>query len=515
MTRHYNIYKQKVLWKWLLFLGGMLIVIASLIYTNSIVRKIAADERSSVAIWADAIQRKAALVNYTNDFFLKIEIEERKRVELWAEAIMRLIEADLNEDLTFYSKIIQDNTNIPVVLTNADRIIITTANVSFSTDTIKILEGNLLREFSENEPIEVRDFHRGKIQNLLYYKESLLFSELRIVLQDLIDSFFSEIVTNNPGVPVIITDSTKTTVFAHGNLDSTLAEDPEWISQTIRSMESGNKPIAIDLHGMETKYIYYQDSYLLTQLRYYPYVQFVIIGVFLLIAYILFSISRRSEQNQVWVGMAKETAHQLGTPISSLLAWLQLLREQGNDNPIIDELSNDVVRLESIAERFSKIGSLPVLDAQHLHPILEDSVNYMKIRCSSKIQFFLSGQTDAVVPLNKNLFSWVIENLIKNAIDAMESEGELRVYCEYSPDMKHIYIDISDTGKGIPKSRQKLVFKPGFTTKSRGWGLGLTLAKRIIENYHNGKIFVRQSVQGKGTTFRIVLKTVRKDKSMG
>lgn len=298
MAASYDIYKQKVVWKWLLFLGGVVIVLTSLFYTNSIVKKIAQDERANVAIWADAIQRKAALVNYTNDFFRKIEEEERKRVELWAEAMRRMISASFYEDLTFYSKIIQGNTNIPVVLTNAERKIITTANVSFNTDSVKYLEGDLLIEFSEIEPIEVHDFSRGKVQNLLFYKESLLFSELRIVLQDLIDSFFSEIVVNNPGVPVIITDSLRTTVFAYGNIDTILIQDSAWVQQTISNMEFRNKPIEIELHGMEKKYIYYQDSYLLLQLRYYPYVQFIIIGVFLLIAYVLFSISRRSEQNQ-------------------------------------------------------------------------------------------------------------------------------------------------------------------------------------------------------------------------
>jgi signal transduction histidine kinase len=192
------------------------------------------------------------------------------------------------------------------------------------------------------------------------------------------------------------------------------------------------------------------------------------------------------------------------------MAWLQLLREQDSSTPIVEELANDIIRLESITERFSKIGSLPDLEKQNLYRILEDSVNYMKVRCSSRIKFNHTGQADAIIPLNKNLFGWVVENLMKNSIDAMEGEGELRVHSEYSPDMKYIYIDISDSGKGIPKSRQRLVFKPGFTTKSRGWGLGLTLAKRIIENYHNGKIFVKQSIQGKGTTFRIILKTGRK-----
>lgn len=506
MANNFNIYRHKVLWKWLLFIGGMLIVAASLIYTNSIVKKISADERSNVAIWADAIQRKAALVNYTNDFFRKIEIEERKRVELWAEAMKRMIEADLNEDLTFYSKIIHGNTNIPVILTNYDRKIITTSNVNFNTDSVKVLEGRLLEEFSENIPIEVR---AGKIQNFLYYKESILFSELRIVLQDLIDSFFSEIVTNNPGVPVIITDSSQSVVFAHGNVDTILITDMDWVRQTIRTMESGNKPIVIELHDMGRKYIYYQDSYLLTQLRYYPYVQFIIIGVFLLIAYILFSISRRSEQNQVWVGMAKETAHQLGTPLSSLMAWIQLMREQGDNNPIIDEISNDVVRLENIAERFSKIGSLPELEVKNVFALLEDSVNYMKIRSSKKIQFHLTGDRNIKAPVNSNLFGWVVENLMKNSIDAMEAEGELTVHLEKSAEKEFVFIDICDTGKGIPKSKQKLVFKPGFTTKSRGWGLGLTLAKRIIENYHRGKIFVKHSASGKGTTFRIILRTGR------
>jgi two-component sensor histidine kinase len=505
MAGTFDIYGKKVLWKWMLFLAGVAIVIASLVYTNSIVTKIAADERNNVAIWADAIQRKAALVNYTNEFFRKIEIEERKRVELWAEAMKRMIYADLDEELSFYQKIVHENTNIPVVLTDENLNIIAASNTDFDQSQVRVLEGKLLEEFSENEPILVV-VKKGKIEHRLFYKESLLFSELRIVLQDLIDSFFSEIVVNNPGVPVIITDSLQTEVFAYGNIDTTKINDMEWVRQTVKSMESSNKPIEIELYGMEKKYIYYQDSYLLLQLRYYPYIQFIIIGVFLLIAYILFSISRRSEQNQVWVGMAKETAHQLGTPVSSLMAWIELLKEQENANPIIQELSNDVVRLESIAERFSKIGSQPELKKHNLFSVLEESVNYMRVRSSRKIVFYLSGDKTIDTLLNKNLFVWVVENLMKNAVDSIENEGEIKVHIEQSTDRKFTYIDISDTGKGIPKTRKKRVFKPGFTTKSRGWGLGLTLAQRIIENYHHGKIFVKYSAPGKGTTFRISLK---------
>lgn len=505
--RKYNIYKKKVLWKWLLLIGGLAIVLASLFYTNTIVQKIAAEERTNVSLWADAIQRKAALVNYTNDFFKKIEIEERKRVELWAEAMHRMIAAGLNEDLTFYSKIIQGNTNIPVILTDDKNTIITTANVNFSTDTIKVLEGSLLAEFNVNAPIEILDVRQKKIQNLLFYKESILFSELRTVLQDLINSFFTEIVTNNPGVPVIITDSTRQTIHAFGNIDSLKISDPIWLDQTISSMAANNAPIIIELHGMDKRYIYYQDSYLLTQLRYYPYIQFIIIGVFLIIAYILFSISRRSEQNQVWVGMAKETAHQLGTPISSMMAWIEILKEQGDNNPIIEELIQDIHRLENITERFSKIGSQPELMPVDIYSILAQSVQYIKVRSSKKITISLVGKSDLIVPLNENLFSWVIENICKNAIDAMEGIGELQVNLDCSSDGKSVFIDITDTGKGIPKSKHKLIFRPGYTTKSRGWGLGLTLAKRIIEIYHRGKIFVKHSSVGKGTTFRIILKT--------
>ena len=280
----------------------------------------------------------------------------------------------------------------------------------------------------------------------------------------------------------------------------------DWVRQTIRTMETQNKPILIELHGMEDKYIFYQDSYLLIQIRYYPYVQLIIIGLFLLIAYILFNISRRSEQNQVWVGMAKETAHQLGTPISSMMAWVQLLKEQEGHNPITDELSNDIRKLESIAERFSKIGSIPELHNANLFDVLEESLNYMKARSSSKIRFSISGEKNVFAPINQNLFSWVIDNIIKNAVDAMDGEGDIKISIEKHNDNNQLCIDIANSGKGIPKSKYKRIFKPGYTTKSRGWGLGLTLAKRIIENYHNGKIFVKQSTTGKGTIFRIIIK---------
>jgi signal transduction histidine kinase len=227
-----------------------------------------------------------------------------------------------------------------------------------------------------------------------------------------------------------------------------------------------------------------------------------------LVAYLLFSTARRVEQNQVWVGMAKETAHQLGTPLSSLIAWVEYLKSKGLDPETSSEIEKDVKRLETITERFSKIGSVPKLDTVDLVKVLEDSLNYMKLRTSKNVAFSIdtNNEKEVFAQLNIPLFEWVIENLIRNAVDAMNGNGNITI--TLSDQTQFVYIDIADTGKGIPKSKYKTVFEPGFTTKQRGWGLGLSLTKRIIENYHSGKIFVKSSEIDKGTTFRIVLNKV-------
>jgi signal transduction histidine kinase len=273
----------------------------------------------------------------------------------------------------------------------------------------------------------------------------------------------------------------------------------------IATMQKQNKPITIDLSGHGKCFVFYEDSYLLTQLKYYPVAQFFIIGLFLLVAYLLFSTSRKSEQNQVWVGMAKETAHQLGTPLSSLMAWVEILKMKNLDADTIREIEKDVRRFEIITQRFSNIGSLPKLDTCNIITTVYDALTYVQARTSKKVQFSvnLPKETEYFIPLNEPLFEWVIENLCKNAIDAMDGEGKIDIIITSEND--HIILDVSDTGKGIPKSKFRTVFKPGFTSKERGWGLGLTLCKRIIEIYHKGKIFVRNSTIGKCTTFRIVL----------
>jgi signal transduction histidine kinase len=270
-------------------------------------------------------------------------------------------------------------------------------------------------------------------------------------------------------------------------------------------MKDYSDPVVIELSEETTQYLYFRESDILRNLRYYPLVQLVVIIIFILVAYFAFSATQRAEQNQVWVGMSKETAHQLGTPISSLMAWIELLKLQNIDEKIIMEFESDTKRLEKITERFSKIGSKPELLETNLIEVLNSTVSYLKTRSSKRVTFETSFNDDnkVLVPLNGALFSWVIENLCKNAIDAMENNGKITLALKVKDE--NVILDITDTGKGVPKSQFKTIFQPGFSTKKRGWGLGLSLAKRIVENYHSGKIFIKWSELGKGTTFRIVL----------
>jgi signal transduction histidine kinase len=242
------------------------------------------------------------------------------------------------------------------------------------------------------------------------------------------------------------------------------------------------------------------------QLRYYPIIQFIIILIFVIAGYFILSFARRSEQNRVWVGMSKETAHQLGTPISSLLAWNELLKEQDVDQSIMKEIEKDVNRLETIAQRFSKIGSDPELVSENIAILIEEFVEYLQSRISSKVTIKVNRNNinDFNIPVNKYLFEWVIENLCKNSVDAMNGNGVIII--DFSEDEKFFYIDVTDTGKGIPSNELNLIFQPGYTTKKRGWGLGLPLAKRIIKQYHKGKLFVKSSVIGRGTVMRMQLR---------
>ena len=280
-------------------------------------------------------------------------------------------------------------------------------------------------------------------------------------------------------------------------------------------MRAAYPPIEIVLREPKTgevwgyQFVYYRNSFLLTQLQYYPYVQLAVISVFALIAYLIFSYSRTAEQNRVWVGMAKETAHQLGTPLSSLMAWIEYFRADPEtyDPSIVQEMDKDINRLNMVTSRFSSIGSIPTLKEENLYHILNTSVAYLQNRISTKVRLQLHSEgKDIPVRINAPLFEWVIENICKSAVDAMSGVGDLTIQV-IQEHPEQVVIDITDTGKGISKSKLKQVFTPGYTTKKRGWGLGLSLAQRIVENYHKGKIFVKHSEIDAGTTFRIILPT--------
>ena len=315
--------------------------------------------------------------------------------------------------------------------------------------------------------------------------------------------FYHQVIRDNTTVPVMLTD-TLSNIILYRNLNEKKVGRPDYLTQRLQKMRARHLPIEIVYPNGSRQWMYYDDSTLLIQLHYYPYVQLGLIVLFVLVGYLAFDASRRAEQNKIWVGLSKETAHQLGTPISSLLAIKEILQEEQPGHALVEELSKDVDRLHTIADRFSKIGSVPDLTPVSLSEVLDRSLAYMRTRVSHGVRF-VTDFDDSLpsVRLNEPLFAWVVENLCKNAADAMEGAGTITVKTSCQKD--HVLVDVSDTGRGIPKNRFRTVFRPGYTTKSRGWGLGLSLSRRIIETYHRGRIYVLQSEAGKGTTFRIEL----------
>ena len=353
----------------------------------------------------------------TYDFFIKFKTEERAKMEVLAKAYERLSSADLNADISLEDKIIGNNHNIPMIITND------------------------------------------------------------------LDS-----------------------ISDWSNLDSLKTKKPAYLENQLAIMKSQNQPIIISYKRANiNQLIYYRDSDLLTKLKYYPIALVLILILFASVIYLFFKSNKIADQNKLWTGMAKETAHQIGTPLSSLLGWIEILRLEDTDEATVQEIEKDVARLNIIAERFSKIGSVPVLKQENIVEATESSFNYLKSRSSKQVLFNFNSENALIqCSINLQLFSWVIENLVKNAIDAMEGKGKIQL--TISETTNQVKITISDTGKGISKNLHQKIFSPGYTTKKRGWGLGLSLAKRIIEDYHNGKIYVYKSEIGKGTTFAILLK---------
>ncbi len=502
-----DVYTRKSNLKLILLLLGVFIGLCTVLYTNHLANKIAKEEKYKARLWAEAIARKARLVRYTQDLFSKLAADERRKVNVYAQSTKFVLTVNDNEMLTFFNDIVTSNNDIPAILTDEQGNILGARNIVLPKEAGRFsqLPNDILKQFSLYPPILV-DYKFSR--NFIYYKDSNLFTKLKQTLSDLVETFISEVVINTASAPVIMTDE-KMNILAYGNIDSTIMASDERALKMIKDMQAAHEPVVADLGAGVKRFIYYDDSQTLKQLRIFPFVQLAIFTVFLLISYFAFSNARRAEQNLVWVGMAKETAHQLGTPISSLEGWIEYLREldgmKGNEQ-ILTELAGDVNRLSLVAERFSKIGSVPQLQPYDIKETLERNVKYMRRLASERVQMNVFCAEGMTMNINPQLFDWVIENLLKNALDAMNGEGDIDV--EVSTDSSNVLIDVTDTGKGIPKNKFETIFEPGYSTKRRGWGLGLSLTKRIVEEYHNGKIFVKSSEIGKGTTFRIALPRV-------
>ena len=326
--------------------------------------------------------------------------------------------------------------------------------------------------------------------------------------------FYLSIIKNNNNIPVLLVDDNDNILMSRNfkmpepvdSLTPDLLSDANraFLAKRLKALKKTNNHIPIKIDGATTQHIYYEDSTLLTSMSYLPRIQIAVMIIFVIIVYLAVMSTKKAEQNKVWVGLSKETAHQLGTPISSLMAWVEILRETYPEDALIPEMDNDVKRLQLIADRFSKIGSTPELRDESLAEVIQNVVGYMERRTSHKVIIETSiDDEQATAMINRQLFEWVIENLCKNAVDAMEGEG--RITISVGTSMGRKTIDVADTGKGIRKKDITNVFRPGFTTKKRGWGLGLSLAKRIVEEYHHGRIYVKSSEVGVGTTFRIEL----------
>ncbi len=316
-------------------------------------------------------------------------------------------------------------------------------------------------------------------------------------------SFITDVIINNTTIPVILVGENDSILY-YRNINVSEKVANEVLYKKLNTMKADSSLFVIDLGGGEQQYLYYGDSILIWQLGWFPIVQLLVVSVFIFVAYLAFSGARKAEQDQVWAGMAKETAHQLGTPTSSLLGWIDVLQLKYKEDELLKEMNKDVQRLQTITDRFSKIGSKPEMKELELNSVIISSIEYLKRRTSKKIEFKLDLPKELIsANLNPVLFEWAIENICKNAIDASDGKGAIKI--SLLKKRENTVIDIKDRGKGIVKSRFRTVFEPGYTTKKRGWGLGLSLTKRIVEQYHGGTIFVKESELGEGTTFRIIL----------
>jgi hypothetical protein len=501
-----DIYSSKQRWKIALILISLLIIGTSLFVSNSMVSKIAERERDKAKQWADAIKKKVELVKLTTQIFTALREKEREKIQTVVDAqrtILNPSDLSLNQDIDFALKIIESNKDIPVILLNDDGTLSQHRNLPKNKTSDTIPSDNEIVSFANDWKKEGRFFTItifGDMKMDFVFGVSSELLRLEHESDSLIKSFNKELITNKTLIPVLLMDQNNKKVEATNLPKNQISK--ENISKTIASFKEQNEPILINF-GTGEKILYFSDSPEIKQLIWYPYIQFGVMGLVVIVGYLMFSTFRKAEQNQVWAGMAKETAHQLGTPLSSLMAWLSYLESNNTDPMIVNEMQKDLDRLEKITDRFSKIGSGSKLVNEDLVVTIGNNLEYLRARLSDKVKivFKVVDEEPLIVPHNSSLIEWVVENICKNAVDAMGGKGNLTIEMQKVPEWVHI--DISDTGKGLTPKQFKTIFQPGFSTKKRGWGLGLTLVKRIVEEYHKGKVFVLKSEIDKGTTFRI------------
>jgi len=512
--------------KYVLLALTIVLAFVALWQVRRVAEQVRLSEEAKVRLWASAIGQRNQLAAVSQQFFREATLDEHRKMELYTGILESFGDPDLGTDMGFslrYVNYIVDSSHTPIIITSRDSII----TVPQELAGLK-LEGSLLEEYSQNPPF---NYNLWGMPMTLYYKESEYYTRLRHVLEGFTQSFLTDITQNTVLVPVVIVDSMRSSVLAYGNLDRSelreLSADlltapipTDTAKPTIpnaRLVEFlnhfGNEPIEIVLPSGGLSYVYYETTPLLRALRWVPMFYFFIAAVLVLVSYFLFRTARSAEQNRIWVGLAKETAHQLGTPLSSLKGWAEYLHTKSDENDahidlptLCNELDKDLLRLETITRRFSKIGSVPELKEEDVREATYAAVSYLQSRSPRRVHFnvtFPENET-FLAPLNSYLFQWVVENLCKNAIDAMEGDGTISIVA--SQDARRLYLDISDTGHGMSASVQRRIFDSGFTTKQRGWGLGLPLARRIINQHHRGRLYLKYSVPGQGSCFRIVLR---------
>lgn len=488
--------------RWILLSITVVLAFVALFGISRIAAQIKSSEMQKVRLWAGAITQRAELVTQTEQFFDEIANDERSKMEFYTRAQQIAVTQVLgNQENLFFTDYITANHSIPVIIIDADSNITAYNNIDLPANCQR-LEGSLMEEFSQNKPIH---YSVWGMHFTLYYKDSKIYTDMRRTLHNLTRSFLDEVTNNSVNVPVLVVDSLQEFVIGSGNIPERMFNTPEKLSDKICEMAEANDPIVVRLPNRHKAYVFYETTPMLKALRWIPLCYLFILFAIILISFNLFTTARTMEQNRVWVGMAKETAHQLGTPISSLLAWHEYLQGKEYTEAYATEVKKDLDRLETVAHRFGKIGSVPELKPEDVCAVIQSTLDYLHHRTSRNIHFVTNFPNEpVVVPLNRYLFEWVIENICKNAIDAMNGSGTFTVIV--SSDSRYVYIDLSDTGKGMTSSQQKHIFDSGYTTKTRGWGLGLSLARRIINEYHRGRIYLKYSVEGQGSVFRIELR---------